>query len=228
VQARYDTVADWYVNFTRDWSREPLALMPDDLTGQHVLDLAAGYGVQSRQLASYGAIVTGVELSAELLARAVAAETEHPQGITYIQADATNTEWWDGQQFDGVLCHMALMDIDDLDGALRTARRVLKPDGWFTFSVFHPCYPGGPGSTTGLPSWPPEAGYSSEGWWCTDGDGVRGKVGANHRMLSTYLNRAIAAQFSLEQFLEPPADVPLFLVVRCAPRPDREPAQDNV
>jgi hypothetical protein len=30
----------------------------------------------------------------------------------------TTTDWWDRVPFDGVLCDMALMDIDDLEGAL--------------------------------------------------------------------------------------------------------------
>jgi len=55
--------------------------------------------------------------------------------------------------YDGVLCNMALMDIDDLEGTLSTVAAVLAPGGWFSFSVFHPCYPGGPeGSWSGLPS----------------------------------------------------------------------------
>ena len=64
---------------------------------------------------------------------------------------------------------MALMDIDDLEGTLSTVAAVLAPGGWFSFSVFHPCYPGGPeGSWSGLPSWPRSAatpgGALEHGW----------------------------------------------------------------
>jgi len=31
--ARYDAIADWYIEFTKDWDSEPLALLPDDLRG---------------------------------------------------------------------------------------------------------------------------------------------------------------------------------------------------
>jgi hypothetical protein len=34
-------------------------------------------------------------------------------------------------------------------------------------------------------------------------------------MLSTYLNATLRAGFFLEEFSEPPGDVPRFLVVRC-------------
>ena len=71
--------------------------------------------------------------------------------------------------YDGVLCNMALMDIDDLEGTLSTVAAVLAPGGWFSFSVCHPRYPGGPeGSWSGLPSWPRSAatpgGALEHGW----------------------------------------------------------------
>lgn len=107
---------------------------------------------------------------------------------------------------------MALMDIDDLDGTLSTVAAVLAPGGWFSFSLFHPCYPGGPeGSWSGLPSWPPEHGYAREGWWTTQGEGVRGRAGSHHRMLSTYLNAVIGARLEFEQFAERGSSVPVTL-----------------
>jgi SAM-dependent methyltransferase len=149
-----------------------------------------------------------------MLAHARRLEAESPLDIVYVCADAATTDWWDGLAFDGVLSNMALMDIDDLDGALSAAAKVLRPGGWFSLSVFHPCYPGGKeGSLSGLPSWPPDYGYAHEGWWTTQGDGVRGRVGANHRTLATYLNAVTRAGFALEEFAEKGQAVPLNLVV---------------
>lgn len=217
---RYDAIAEWYVELTSHWADPPLALLPENLAGQRILDHACGYGVASRYLARRGALVTGVDLSSALLGRARQLESDHGLGIRYLCADATRTDWWDGEPFDGVLSNMALMDIDDLDGALGTVAAVLKPGGWFSFSVFHPCYPGGEeGSWSGLPSWPPEDGYSHEGWWTTHGDGVRGRVGANHRMLSTYLNAVLRAGFSLECFAERGRSVPVQLIARARRHP---------
>lgn len=224
--ARYEKCADWYVSWTRRLGsgRGPsgsgpgaaFGLFPDDLSGQRVLDLACGYGSASRNLARRGAKVVGLDVSAKLLEHARADETAEPLGIHYIDGDATQLRWWDGQPFNGVLCSMALMDIDDLDGVLRTVAQVLAPRGWFVFSIFHPCYPGGPiGSADGLPSWPPEHGYATEGWWTTNGEGARGHVGANHRMLSTYLNAVLRTGLVFEEFAEPPYPVPRFLIARC-------------
>jgi SAM-dependent methyltransferase len=213
--ARYDAIADWYVQFTKDWDSEPHALLPGDLRGQRVLDLACGYGTASRYLARRGARVTGVDISAGLLSRARQLEACQQLGIGYIQGDATATGWWDGVAYDGVLCNMALMDIDDLDGALSTVAAVLAPAGWFSFSVFHPCYPGGrDGSWSGLPSWPPDDGYACEGRWSTGGEGVRGRAGVNHRMLSTYLNAVLRAGLVIEELAERGSSVPVVLIAR--------------
>ena len=77
-------------------------------------------------------------------------------------------------------------------------------------------YPGGwEGSPTGLASWPPDRGYAAEGWWQTSGVGVRGRVGATHRMLSTYLNAVLRAGFDFDEFMEPRLHVPVYFVARC-------------
>jgi SAM-dependent methyltransferase len=212
---RYDAIADWYVDFTRSWEERPKALLPEDVGGQRILDQACGYGVASRYLARLGASVVAVDLSAEMLAHARGSEADSPLGISYICADASATEWWDGRAFDGVLSNMALMDVDDLDGALSAAASVLRPGGWLSISVVHPCHPGGPeGSISGLPSWSPDLGYAHEGRWSTHGDSIRGRVGANHRRLSTYLNAVIRSGFILEEFAEDGESVPVTLVAR--------------
>src|SRR5690606_21110604 len=55
---------------------------------------------------------------------------------------AGSSSWWKGNPFAGVVCQMALMDIDDLDGTMITVATVLEPGGWFGFPVFQPCFPG--------------------------------------------------------------------------------------
>ena len=215
-EARYDQIADWYIDFTRGWetAEDPHALLPAELAGLHVLDLACGYGTHARWLARRGAVVTAVDLSESLLAEARSREDQDPLGIRYLSGDASSTNWWDGCHFDGVLCHMALMDIDDLPGAYRTARAVLRPGSWFTFSVFHPCHPG---SATRMSAWPPDLGYGAETYWSTGEDGVRGRVGAHHRMISTYLNQALEAGFALTALREGVLDgLPFFLTALLA------------
>lgn len=215
--SRYDPIADWYAEFTRDWGTQPVALLPAGVVGQRILDQGCGQGGACRHLAQQGARMVGVDLSSGMLAHARRLEADQALGIEYHQGNAASAEWWDGESFDGVLSNMALMDIDDLDGALDVAARVLRTGGWLSVSVFHPCYPGGPeGSASGLPSWPPEEGYDHEGWWTTKGEGVRGHVGANHRMVSTYLNAVIRAGFVIEEVGERVKNVPVYLLLRAS------------
>ena len=218
-EARYDGAADWYVGFARDWAADARPFLPGDVSGQRVLDMGCGLGELSRVLAHRGASVTAVDLSAKMLEYAVDREVDEPLAIRYLVGDVTTTEWWDGQLLDAVVCNMALMDIDDLDAALSTAARVLHPGGWFSYSLLHPCFPGlREGASEQLSSWPPDRGYAAEGWWTTEGAGVRGRVGANHRMLSTYLNATMRAGFALEELGEATTEVPRFLIVRCRRR----------
>lgn len=201
-----------------------LELLPD-LQGLRVLDLACGQGRLSRELARRGARVVGLDISTELLDKASSVKNAEPLGISYVQADATSSEALAGESFDGVACHFGLSDIDDLGAAIATVSRVLTQDGWFVFSILHPCFPGWGDDAPS--SWPPGRGYFAEGWWLADNPGFRGKVGANHRTLSTYLNQLIEHGLAIEQAAEPPPVgewlsakrsedlVPVFFVLRC-------------
>jgi SAM-dependent methyltransferase len=214
--SRYDEIAEWYLELTRDWPPEPVAIVPDHIRGERVLDMACGFGTASRYLAQHGVVVTAVDVSEKLLARAVDIEVQQPLGIDYVHGDVTTTRWWDGVPFDGVVCNMALMDIDDLDGAVTSAVTVLKPGGWFSASVLHPCFPGGSGDPPVLSSWPPDLGYTAEVRWNTGGVGVRGHAGVNHRMLSTYINTFVRAGLAIEQLAEPESSsIPRYLAILC-------------
>ena len=218
TQARYDEFAEWYEQWIGD--APPLMAAHADLlpavAGDRVLDLACGQGRMSRYLARWGGDVVGIDISAAMLGKARAAGSEN---ITYIHADVTrHPAWWDGQPFDGCTCELALMDIDDLAGTLSTVAAVLRPDGWFVASIVHPCFPD---SELGRSSWPPGQGYESEGWWTSpdhNPKGVRIRVGATHRKLSTFLNALLDAGLEAERFVEPPAPVPTYLLWRCRRR----------
>jgi SAM-dependent methyltransferase len=218
----YDATAGQAIT---DPATAELLRLSGDVRGMRVLDAACGQGRVARELARQGAHVTGVDISAALLAKARALETDHPGRIGYIHADVTRTGVLGEQDFDGAVCNYGLSDIDDLDGLMATIARLVRPGGWFVFSLLHPCFPGwGRDAPSG---WPPELGYFHEGWWLASNPGFRGKVGSQHRMLSTYLNSLACHGFAPEEVAEPvpgtewarrlpgAAPVPVYLVARC-------------
>ena len=232
THARYDDIADFYESFAPDVYDDPLtsALLSlvGGVSGHRLLDLACGHGRLTRELARRGARVVGTDLSAALLGKARTLEEVNSLGISYVHGNAASPSTLEGEVFDGIVCHFGLSDIDDLDGALATVARVLGPGGFFAFSILHPCFPGWEAKGAN-PSWPPGRGYFEEGWWIADGPpgGLRPIVGANHRMLSTYLNTLARNGLVLDEMVEPkpPADwvdvapvvgpVPVYLAARC-------------
>lgn len=98
---------------------------------------------------------------------------------------------------------MALMDTPDLSATFRAVRRVVKTGGWFVAVITHPCF------ESLLASWD-ESGnrlterYLTEGeWFSHHAEGVRARVGASHRTVSTYLNEALRAGWQFDRILEP-------------------------
>jgi SAM-dependent methyltransferase len=205
AEARYDAIADFYqAGFSESTDPDVLGLL--DLLGSpsglRVLDLACGHGRVTREIARRGGTVLGVDLSRALLAKAEAAERAEPLGIRYLHADAATPHWLHGERFDAVVCGFGLSDIDDLDGAAASVALALRPGGAFVFSIPHPCFPGSPGVSG---AWPTGGSYRDEGFWRADGQlsTLRRQVGANHRMLSTYLNTLRHHGLRLDELTEP-------------------------
>jgi ubiquinone/menaquinone biosynthesis C-methylase UbiE len=229
--AAYDSIADWYASFVRHGSPIHEVVLPcvlelaGQVDGQRVCDLACGEGIVARALAGAGASVVAVDISHNLLRLAIAADRQEPLGISYVLDDAQHLDRLDDASFDGVVSNLALTDIPRLPSAMAAIARILKPGGWFVFSVNHPC---GPVSAREGHLLHTARNYFTEGYWLTPNpDSVRGRVGAYHRMLSSYLNSACAAGLVLEACIEPQATgalatyapgfdrVPVALVLRC-------------
>jgi len=160
-------------------------------------------------VAQRGATVVGVDLSTKLLAIAQHEEQHNPLGITYILDDAQTLATLNDAPFDGVLCNMSLMDISDIQAVLQQVRRIVRPTGWFIYAITHPCF------QTPKSWWITDeqgsisravSSYFEEGFWRSNNvNGVRGRVGAYHRTLSTYINSLSEAGFMLTSVIEPQA-----------------------
>ncbi|GCE51000.1 methyltransferase family protein [Thermosporothrix hazakensis] len=231
--AAYNEIVTWYDQYIQENPFYSDMLLPSllectgDVQGQHVCDLACGQGWFARMLANRGARVTGIDYAEGQLARA--REYKEPEGIVYLHDDAQEARSLPDHTFDGCVCILALMDIPDHRAVFHTARRVLKAGGWLVFAIMHPCFEA------------PEAGwianeqgkparvisrYTREGFWKSTSGGVRSRVGAYHRTLSSYTNALIDARFALTRMLEPRAgdrrlkqvpgnqEIPSLLIVR--------------
>lgn len=209
----YDGIADWYDAYVSGARLEDdpfyptVARLMGPVEGLTICDLACGQGRVSRELSSLGAHVVGVDFSARLLD--IARRYESPATVAYVHDDARRLSSLASRTFDGVVCHMALMDIPDHTSTIESVHRVLRPGGWFVFSLLHPCFQT---ESSGEMQTPEGAllrtvrGYFTEGFWRSDTrPGPPGKVGSYHRMLSTYFNALTRAGMTLEQMEEPRA-----------------------
>lgn len=229
VTARYDQVAGSYASGEDDLSTPAIAALLDlvgPVRGHRALDLACGHGLVARELARRGARVVGLDISKELIVRARSIELATRLGIEYEHGDAAASEVLLDAEFDVIACNFGLSDIDDLEGVCATVARTLVPGGRVVFSILHPCFAG---SANVSGSWPSNRTYYDEGWWRADGElsVLRREVGANHRMLSTYVNTLVQAGLRLEAMVEPQPEVswtagrpdaalqPVYLVMSC-------------
>jgi ubiquinone/menaquinone biosynthesis C-methylase UbiE len=205
VLARYDAVADFYISgFDSADDTVSVALLDllGPVAGLRVLDVACGHGRITRELSQRGADVVGIDISASLIRKARETEQNEPLGIRYLHADVTAPGLVSDDQFDRVTCSFGLSDIDDLDGAIAAVSAALRPRGCFVFSILHPCFAGGK-DVSG--SWPTAGSYYDEGYWTAQDalSTLRRQVGANHRMLSTYLSALRRHDLWLDKIAEP-------------------------
>src|SRR5437660_12337430 len=89
--------------------------------GETVIEIACGNGVFTRRMAQLGVHVIATDFSSQLLERARARATEHPDGIEYRLLDATREDQivaLGQQRFDAAVCNMAIMDMAEVDPLL--------------------------------------------------------------------------------------------------------------
>jgi ubiquinone/menaquinone biosynthesis C-methylase UbiE len=120
-------------------------------------------------------------------------EADDPRGIRFVQGDAQSLDAFAERSFDGVVCHMALMDIPGLAPTLASVARVLREHGFFVFSIVHPCFGGHVAVVSDYlldhrypkrvpPDWLPTHAY--------------------HRPLGQYIAELVGAGFRLERVVE--------------------------
>ena len=197
-----------------------LAMLPE-VRGLRGLDLGCGEGHNTRQVARRGAHMTAIDIARRFVRHAQEAEREDPLGIRYLVASGALLPLTD-ESFDFVIATMSLMDMPHQDQAIQQVCRVLKPGGFFQFSMTHPCF------VTPRWGWLKDDSGQRTGMICGDyfqreegeidewifsaapremKEGLRKfRIPRFERTLSEWLNVLIDAGLMLERFDEPHAD----------------------
>jgi demethylmenaquinone methyltransferase / 2-methoxy-6-polyprenyl-1,4-benzoquinol methylase len=136
VAARYDRT-NTILSMAQDrrW-RRATRLALDLRQGERVLDLAAGTGVSTEELARSGAIAVGVDISLGMLA---AGHATRP-AVTLVAGDALALPFADAS-FDATTISFGLRNVVDTAAALRELARVTRPGGRLVVCEFsHPTW----------------------------------------------------------------------------------------
>lgn len=115
-----------------------LAMLPE-VRGLEGLDIGCGEGHNTRQVAQRGARMTAIDIAPSFVAAASEEERRQPLGIRYQVATALELPFADGS-FDFATAFMSMMDLPGQQRAVAEAHRVLRPGGFFQFSICHPCF----------------------------------------------------------------------------------------
>ena len=204
--ADYDPFAERYAEMvawreadpTRDLQLAPLLAEAGDVAGLQTLDAACGEGYLARILARRGAVVTGADLSARLIAlaerRAATAPDDPP--IRYLVADLSQPLPAALEGFALAVSHLALNDIADERGFFRTVADVVAPGGRFILSLNNPY-------SYVLRSHVRD--YFAAGAYSYRGMAEQGvAVSFYQRTLAQYLDAAFAASWRLRRLIDVP------------------------
>jgi len=143
----YDDYADEYAAYVA-WREQagpdadpfglllPLLDLLGDVNGRRVLDAGCGEGYLARWLAARGAHVTGIDLSARLIALARARD---PGGsIDYQVADLSQPLPDAAERFDAAASYLVLNDVRDFRGFAATLAASLAPGGRLVLALNNP------------------------------------------------------------------------------------------
>lgn len=187
---------DSYWRFHRDLFLE---LVPPP--GRRTLDLGCGEGRLSRDLKGLGHDVVGVDSSATMIAAAREADPELELHV----ADAATLPFADAA-FDCVVAFMSLQDVDEMEGAVAEAARVLEPGGRLCLAIVHPFSSAGrfEGDEADSP-FVVEGSYLDHAYYAdrVARDGLEITFVSAHRPLQAYTEALAGAGLLIERLHEP-------------------------
>ena len=207
--------ADWIAHAdTSDYQNlflQPRMLaLAGDVSGLRVLDLGCGEGAYSRALAGRGARVIGIDGSARLVDAARDRAEAAGLDIDYRCLNANALHGLAEGSVDLIVASMILMNVEDYDGTIREAQRVLAPGGALCMSITHPCF------SAPVSDWVRGKGrrpqhyavdryFERIAWNDRIAPTFKTPTLRRHRPLEDYVGGALRAGFELRELQEPMA-----------------------
>ncbi len=137
VASWYDDVVEREGSYQRDLILPNLLRLLDIKKGDNIADIACGQGFFSREFAKGGALVSGFDISPELIKIANLKSVNSGVSFFVSPADKLKTE---DQKFNKATIVLALQDIENLNGVLVETGRVLKNGGQLFIVMNHPTF----------------------------------------------------------------------------------------
>lgn len=200
VAKEYDQLVGDSGDFNHKTYINPVILaILGNVKNYNILDLACGQGYFAKILHSKGAHVVGVDISERLVN--IAEEKFGETGIKFLVKDAGNLEGIANNQFDYVICNMALHDIENISATIDEVARVIQIGGKFIFSIPHPWTHMGKTLKDGDNYYLRLEKYKTEQEIENELYGEKGIV-SYHRPLEYYMRKLSDHKFEITNFVE--------------------------
>jgi SAM-dependent methyltransferase len=171
------------------------------VAGKHILEIGCGGAQRGIVFAKLGAIVSGVDIAAPQIEYAKELCRKSGVTITFYQRDMTDLTPLASQSQDLVFSSWAFPYVDDLLSCFKETHRVLKADGLFVWSVWHPIFAMIEGATL-LPTRSYfDTGKVVSGLEVSEESGFA--FSENFRTVSDYFNTLSEAGFIVDRMVEP-------------------------
>lgn len=137
----YDAFAEVYAAENENnlvnahYERPAMLALAGEVSGRRILDAGCGSGLLTAALRDRGAVVTGLDASAGMLALA---RRRLGDDVALHVADLRDRLPFDDGAFDDVVASLVLHYLEDWGPTLAELRRVLRPGGPLLASVDHP------------------------------------------------------------------------------------------
>lgn len=142
-QTSWGSVAEWYKNHLEGGDTyHNKVILPNLLRlieprrGDAIIELASGTGFFASKFAAEGAMVTGIEVSEELVEIA----RKHSPQVSYHVGNAEKFDIVNDNSKDKVVIVLAIQNIEAPQKVFAEAARVLKPGGAFHLVMNHPAF----------------------------------------------------------------------------------------